>query len=84
MAGLSSFEDAVDPLDVEIQRQRSAWLTFVRGRGRRPTPTPAQRRMAKLITLTNSPRDELACAWAAADDMDRRDLIQKATGRAKA
>jgi len=79
MAGLVSFENAVDPLDVEIERQRSAWLAFVRGRTRRPTPTPAEKRRAAAITFDDSPRKALVAAWRGATNADRLAIIAQIT-----
>ena len=71
--------DAVDPLDVEIERQRSAWLAFVRGRTRRPTPTPAEKRRAAAITFDDSPRKALVAAWRGATNADRLAIIAQIT-----
>lgn len=54
-------------------------------REHRPPPlTKIEQRRAAAINFDNTPRAILAAAWAGATDRDRRDLVNRATGRAAA
>ena len=54
----------------------------VSGRRHRPPPlTKIEQRRAAAITFDDSPRAILAAAWAGASDRDRRDLVNRVTGR---
>ena len=46
-----------------------------------PALTPEQKRRAAAISFDDTPRETLAAAWAGATDRDRRDLIDRATGK---
>lgn len=48
---------------------------------RSPPLTPTQQRRADAISFDDTPRETLAAAWAGASEQDRRDLIERATGR---
>ena len=51
-------------------------------REHRPPPlTKIEQRRAAAITFDESPRAVLAAAWAGASDRDRRDLVNRATGK---
>ncbi len=51
---------------------------------RSPPLTRIEKRRADAIQFDDSPRATLAAAWAGASDRDRRDLVNRATGRAAA
>ena len=51
---------------------------------RSPPLTPIEKRRADAIQFDDSPRAILAAAWAGASDRDRRDLVNRVTGRAAA
>ncbi len=54
-------------------------------REHRPPPlTKIEKRRAAAIQFEDTPRAILAAAWAGASDRDRRDLVNRATGRAAA
>ena len=54
-------------------------------REHRPPPlTNIEKRRAAAIQFDASPRATLAAAWAGATDRDRRDLVNRATGRVAA
>jgi hypothetical protein len=66
----------------EAGRQTAIWRAYVgRSTYRSPALTPAERRRAAAISFDESPRAELAAAWQAATERDRRDLIRRATER---
>ena len=51
-------------------------------REHRPPPlTKIEKRRAAAIQFDDSPRAILAAAWAGASDKDRRDLVNRVTGR---
>ncbi len=51
---------------------------------RPPSLTKIEQRRAAAIQFDDTPRAILATAWAGASDRDRRDLVNRATGRAAA
>ena len=54
-------------------------------REHRPPPlTRVEKRRADAIQFDDTPRAKLATAWAGATERDRRDLLDRATGRARA
>ena len=52
---LSDPVESVDPMEVEIERQRTDWLAFVCGRSSRPALTPVEKRRAAKISFTDVP-----------------------------
>lgn len=78
--------DSMDSLITAAQRDREPPPTFISfSRRHRPPPlTPIQKRRAAAITFDDDPRAILAAAWVGASDRDRRDLVNRATGRVRA
>lgn len=64
-------------------KRKSPWPHFGR-KHRAPVLTEIEKRRAAAICFDDDPRALLAAAWAGASDRDRRDLVARATGRARA
>ncbi len=78
--------DNLDSLMTAAQRDlEPPWPFTSFGRGHRPPPlTKIEQRRAAAIQFDDTLRAILAAAWAGASDRDRRDLVNRATGRAAA
>ena len=85
-AMMSLDPDARHELTQAVERDREPPRPFASfGRRHRPPPlTPIEKRRAAAITFDDDPRAILAAAWAGASDRDRRDLVNRATGRVRA
>ncbi len=51
---------------------------------RSPSLTRIEQRRADAISFDDTPREALAAAWAGASEKDRRDLLDRASGRVNA